>query len=61
MLKINCALNDVSEKLLNVFLGSIEELEANMPEKKIDLILCNILAPVIKSLGPSFKKQQALS
>ena len=27
-----------------------------MPEKKIDLILCNILAPVIKSLGPSFKK-----
>ena len=27
-----------------------------MPEKKIDLILCNILAPVIKSLGPSFER-----
>ena len=54
--KINAALNDVPENLLNVFLGSIEELEANMPEKKIDLIICNILAPVIKALGPSFEK-----
>ena len=27
-----------------------------MPEKKFDLILCNILAPVIKSLGPSFER-----
>ena len=54
--KINFALNDVPAKLINVFLGSIDELEANMPEKKIDLILCNILAPVIKSLGPSFEK-----
>ena len=54
--KINSALNDFPENLLNVFLGSIEEIEANMPEKKIDLILCNILAPVIKSLGPSFEK-----
>ena len=54
--KINADLNHVPEKLLNVFLGSIEEVEANMPEKKIDLILCNILAPVIKSLSPSFEK-----
>ena len=54
--KINSALNDVSENLLNVFLGSIEEIEANMPKEKIDLILCNILAPVIKLLGPSFEK-----
>ena len=54
--KINSDLNQFPENLLNVFLGSVEELEANMPEKKIDLILCNILAPVIKSLGPSFKK-----
>ena len=50
------ALNQFPENLLNVFLGSIEEIEDNIPEKKIDLILCNILAPVIKSLGPSFKK-----
>ncbi len=54
--KINSSLNNFPEKLLNVFLGSIEELQANMPEKKIDLILCNILAPVIKSLGPNFNK-----
>ena len=54
--KINSALNDVPENLLNVFLGSIEEIEANMPKEKIDLVLCNILAPVIKLLGPNFKK-----
>ena len=54
--KINSALNEVSENLLNVFLGSIEEIEANMPKEKIDLVLCNILAPVIKLLGPSFEK-----
>ena len=54
--KINSALNDFSENLLNVFLGSIEEVEANMPKKKIDLVLCNILAPVIKLIGPSFEK-----
>ena len=54
--KINSDLNQFPENLLNVFLGSVEELEANMPEKKIDLILCNILAPVIRSLGPSFNK-----
>ena len=27
-----------------------------MPKEKIDLVLCNILAPVIKLLGPSFEK-----
>ena len=54
--QINAALNDFSDNLLNVFLGSIEAIEANISEKKIDLILCNILAPVIKSLGPDFKK-----
>ncbi len=54
--KINSALNNISENLLNVFLGSIDELEVNIPKKKIDLILCNILAPVIKSLGPGFEK-----
>ena len=37
--KINSDLNHVPEDLLNVFLGSIGEVEANMPEKKIDLNL----------------------
>ncbi len=54
--KSNSAINNLPENLLNVFLGSIEELEVNIPKKKIDLILCNILAPVIKSLGPGFEK-----
>ena len=54
--KINSALNDFSENLLNIFFGSVEEIEANMPRKKIDLVLCNILAPVIKLIGPSFEK-----
>ncbi len=54
--QINAALNGFSDNLVNVFLGSIEEIEANISEKKIDLILCNILAPAIKSLGPDFKK-----
>jgi len=54
--KINSSLNDFPENLLNVFLGSIEEIEANMPERKIDLMLCNILAPVIKDLGQGFEK-----
>ena len=52
--KNNFALNDFHENLLNVCQGSIGELEANIPKKKIDLMLCNILAPVIKSLGPDF-------
>ena len=54
--KINSTLNNVPENVLKIFLGSIEELEQHIPEKKIDLILCNILAPVIKSLGPNFSK-----
>ena len=53
--KVNSDLNNVPENLLSVSLGSIEEIEANMPPNKIDLILCNILAPVIKSLSPRFK------
>ena len=54
--KINSALNNFPENLLNVSLGSIDQLEETIPEKKIDLMLCNILAPVIKSLGPMFER-----
>ena len=54
--KINFDLNNFPQNVFNVFHGSIEELEPNIPAKKIDLILCNILAPVIKSIGPGFKK-----
>ncbi len=54
--KINMTLNNYPENRLNVFHGSIEELKSNIPAKKIDLMLCNILAPVIKSLGPDFEE-----
>tara|TARA_B100000965_G_scaffold332583_1_gene297171 strand:- start:901 stop:1812 length:912 start_codon:yes stop_codon:yes gene_type:complete len=54
--KMNSDLNNFPEKILNISQGSIGELESNIPEEKFDLILCNILAPVIKSLGPEFKK-----
>tara|TARA_Y100001968_G_scaffold86699_1_gene77699 strand:- start:1519 stop:2451 length:933 start_codon:yes stop_codon:yes gene_type:complete len=54
--KMNFSLNDFPENLLNVYLGSIEELEGKIPDEKIDLMLCNILAPIIKKLGPHFYK-----
>ncbi len=54
--KINASLNDISDERLSVFLGSIQKIEANMPRRKIDLVLCNILAPVIKLIGPYFEK-----
>ncbi|WP_225866556.1 50S ribosomal protein L11 methyltransferase [Prochlorococcus sp. MIT 0801] len=54
--KTNSDLNNFPENKLNFFHGSIEEIEANMPKEKIDLVLCNILAPVIKLMGPSFEK-----
>ena len=54
--KINSALNDFSQDLLNVFFGSIEAIEVHMPRKKIDLVICNILAPVIKLIGPDLEK-----
>tara|TARA_B100000579_G_C22731116_1_gene804274 strand:- start:221 stop:1108 length:888 start_codon:yes stop_codon:yes gene_type:complete len=52
--KANFALNKIPANLFNIFLGSVSELEMKIPEQKIDLLLCNILAPVIKSLGSSF-------
>ena len=57
--KTNFFLNNFSESLLNVSLGSIKELSENIPVEKIDLMLCNILAPVIKSLGSDFDKIMA--
>ncbi len=54
--KNNFSLNDFSERLFSVYHGSIEMLEANITDEQFDLMLCNILAPVIKLLGPSFDK-----
>ena len=54
--KNNCSLNNFSESLFNISLGSIEELHASIADEKIDLMFCNILTPVIKLLSPSFEK-----
>ncbi len=52
--KLNFSINNLPKRSLNVYKGSIEQLVVNIPEEKIDLMLCNILAPVIKSLGSDF-------
>ena len=49
----NAALNDCSSSL-QVELGSSAELAALLQGRPADLLLCNILAPVIEALSPSF-------
>ena len=51
----NASLNNCSKEKLKVLLGSIEELKKNLKGEKVDLIFCNILAPVIKVLAPELK------
>ncbi len=52
----NALLNDFTKRRLNVSLGSINELQNQLNGLKVDLIVCNILAPVIKSLASDFNK-----
>lgn len=52
--KKNVSLNNLSEKRIRVSIGSVDELHKQLQGVKVDLIICNILAPVIKSLAPSF-------
>ena len=51
----NRTLNDCSEQRLKVALGSMETLQALLAGRRADLLLCNILAPVIESLSPGFE------
>ena len=51
----NRTLNDCSEQRLNVALGSVETLQALLAGRRADLLLCNILAPVIEALSPGFE------
>lgn len=51
----NRTLNDCSEQRLKVALGSVETLQALLAGRRADLLLCNILAPVIESLSPGFE------
>ena len=51
----NRTLNDCSEQRLKVALGSVETLQALLIGRRADLLLCNILAPVIEALSPGFE------
>jgi ribosomal protein L11 methyltransferase len=50
----NAALNGVTA--INVTLGSAHELEALLLGEPADVLLCNILAPVIAELSSSFSR-----
>jgi ribosomal protein L11 methyltransferase len=49
----NAALNGLDSQL-TVGLGSAEVLKGLLPQGPADVLLCNILAPVIEALSPSF-------
>ena len=51
----NAALNGLSMDELRVRQGSVEVLENLLEAQPADLLLCNILAPVIEALAPRFK------
>jgi ribosomal protein L11 methyltransferase len=52
--RANAALNDVTS--LQVALGSADVLAELLDGQPADLLLCNILAPVIAALSPSFHR-----
>ena len=51
----NAVLNDLSMDALKVSKGSVEALAKLLEEQPADLLLCNILAPVIEALAPHFQ------
>jgi ribosomal protein L11 methyltransferase len=56
----NAALNGLDNQV-NVALGSAEVLADLLPRGPADLLLCNILAPVIEALSPAFDQLLAAS
>ena len=50
----NRELNRLPAEALQVGLGSVETLQAQLNGRRADLLLCNILAPVIEALAPGF-------
>ena len=50
----NRELNRLPPEALQVGLGSVETLQAQLIGRRADLLLCNILAPVIEALAPGF-------
>ena len=55
----NRSLNQCSEQRLQVSLGSVETLQTLLAGRRADLLLCNILAPVIEALSPGFESLMA--
>ena len=51
----NAALNGLSADALSVEQGSVEVLQTLLEDQPADLLLCNILAPVIEALSPRFE------
>ena len=51
----NRDLNQRAEAQLAVALGSVDTLEQLLGGRRADLLLCNILAPVIEALAPGFE------
>ena len=52
----NRALNEWEAARLRVVLGSLDELLQLLEGRQADLLLCNILAPVIEALAPGFER-----
>jgi ribosomal protein L11 methyltransferase len=50
----NALLNGLEAKQLRVSCGSIDKIESMLDGEAVDLLLCNILAPVIEALAPQF-------
>ncbi|MAR52676.1 MAG: 50S ribosomal protein L11 methyltransferase [Propionibacteriaceae bacterium] len=50
----NALLNGLEAKQLRVSYGSIDKIESMLDGEAVDLLLCNILAPVIEALAPQF-------
>ena len=51
----NAFLNGLAPEALRVAQGSLETLETLLASQPSDLLLCNILAPVIEALAPGFQ------
>ena len=51
----NAALNGYACSRLAVIPGSVEDLSSRLDGDRADLLLCNILAPVIEALAPGFE------
>ena len=51
----NRDLNGYTAARLSVSLGSVESLQEQLEGRRADLLLCNILAPVIEALAPCFE------